>query len=62
MAITPAERMSPHGEEGTHTYEISPNGKFARHSFSNYYTPPLAEWVTLPDHKPFKEGDDMVKK
>ena len=57
-----AERMSPPGEEGTHTYEISPNGKFARHSFSNYYTPPMAEWVTLPDHKPFKEGDDMVKK
>ncbi len=59
---SPAERMSPAGEEGTHTYEISPNGKFARHSFSNYYTPPMAEWVTLPDHKPFKEGDDMVKK
>ena len=59
---SPAERMSPIGEEGTHTYEISPNGKFARHSFSNYYTPPMAEWITLPDHKPFKEGDDMVKK
>ena len=58
----PAERKSPPGEEGTHTYEISPNGKFARHSFSNYYTPPLAEWVTLPDHKPFKESDDIVKK
>jgi dipeptidyl-peptidase-4 len=58
----PAERMSPPGEEGTHTYEISPNGKFARHSFSNYYTPPLAEWITLPNHMPFKEGDDMVKK
>ena len=58
----PAERMSPQGEEGTHTYEISPNGKFARHSFSNYYTRPLAEWITLPDHKPFNEGDDIVKK
>jgi len=58
----PAERMSPPGEEGTHSYEISPNGKFARHSFSNYYTPPLTEWVTLPDHKPFKEGDDIAKK
>ena len=58
----PAERMSPPGEEGTHTYEISPNGKFARHSFSNYYTPPLTEWVTLPDHKPFKESDDITKK
>ena len=58
----PAERMSPPGQEGTHTYEISPNGKFARHVFSNYYTPPAVEWVTLPDHKPFKEADDISKK
>ncbi len=58
----PAERKSPPGEEGTHSYEISPNGKFARHSFSNYYTPTLTEWVTLPDHKPFKESDDITKK
>ncbi len=58
----PAERMSPPGQEGTHTYEISPNGKFARHAFSNYYTPTAVEWVTLPDHKPFKEADDISKK
>ena len=58
----PAERVSPPGQEGTHTYEISPNGKFARHAFSNYYTPPATEWVTLPDHKPFKEADDISKK
>ena len=58
----PAERISHPGEEGTHTYEISPNGKFARHVFSNYYTPPATEWVTLPDHKPFKEADDIAKK
>ena len=51
-----AERVSPLGEEGTHQYEISPNGKFARHSFSNYYTRPLNEWVILPDHKPFQAG------
>ncbi len=56
------ERVSPAVEEGTHQYEISPNGKFARHSFSNYYTRPLNEWVTLPDHKPFKAEDDITKK
>jgi dipeptidyl-peptidase 4 len=58
----PAERISPPGAEGTHTYEISPNGKYARHNFSNYYTPPLTEWVTLPDHQPFKPEDDILKK
>jgi len=57
-----AERVSPIGEEGSHQYEISPNGKFARHSFSNYYTRPMNEWVTLPDHKPFKAEDDISKK
>jgi len=57
-----AERVSPTGEEGSHQYEISPNGKFARHSFSNYYTRPLNEWVTLPDHKPFRAEDDITKK
>jgi dipeptidyl-peptidase-4 len=56
------ERVSPAGEEGTHSYEIAPNNKFARHSFSNYYTSPLNEWVTLPDHKPFKPEDDISKK
>ena len=52
----------PAGEEGTHIYEISPNSQFARHSFSNYYTSSLTEWVTLPDHKPFKAEDDIRKK
>lgn len=56
------ERVSPAIEEGTHDYEISPNSKFALHSFSNYYTSPLEEWVTLPDHKPFKAEDDISKK
>ncbi|RZM08336.1 MAG: S9 family peptidase, partial [Pedobacter sp.] len=56
------ERVSPAVEEGTHDYEISPNGKFARHNFSNYYTENLAEWVTLPDHKPFKKEEDITKK
>lgn len=55
-------KVSPADQEGTHQYEISPNGQFARHSFSNYYTSPLTEWVTLPDHKPFKDADDISKK
>jgi dipeptidyl-peptidase-4 len=59
---SPALRISPDTEDGSHSYEISPNGKFARHGFSNYYTPPLSEWVTLPDHKPFNPEDDISKK
>lgn len=56
------ELVSPVNEEGTHGYEIAPSGKFARHTFSNYYTPPMTEWVYLPDHKPFNEKDDISKK
>jgi dipeptidyl-peptidase-4 len=57
-----AERVSPAIEEGTHEYQISPNGKYAYHSFSNYYTPPATEWVSLPSHQPLNEKDDISKK
>jgi dipeptidyl-peptidase-4 len=30
---------------------MSPNSKFAVHQFSNYYTPHVKEWISLPDHK-----------
>ncbi|SDE53734.1 dipeptidyl-peptidase-4 [Mucilaginibacter pineti] len=46
-----AERVSPADEPGTHSYDISPNGKVALHNFSNSYTPPQSEVVSLPEHK-----------
>ncbi|WP_184544217.1 S9 family peptidase [Mucilaginibacter sp. FT3.2] len=46
-----AERISPANEPGTHGYDISPNGKVALHNFSNSYTPPASEVVSLPEHK-----------
>lgn len=36
---------------GTHDYNISPNGKYAFHSFQNSYTKPAKELITLPQHK-----------
>ena len=45
-----AERLSPLNQNGTHAYYVSPTGKFAQHAFSNYYTPPAREWISLPDH------------
>ncbi|HLX92014.1 MAG TPA: DPP IV N-terminal domain-containing protein, partial [Puia sp.] len=44
------ERLSPINQIGTHSYIISSSGKFSFHSFSNYYTPGAAEWISLPDH------------
>jgi dipeptidyl-peptidase-4 len=46
-----AERVTPLDEQGTNEYEISTNGKVALHNFSNSYTPPQNEVISLPDHK-----------
>ncbi len=51
--------------KGRHDYNISPNGKYATHSFSNYNTPTVREWITLPDNKPIdasKSIASMIKK
>jgi dipeptidyl-peptidase 4 len=46
-----AEQVSPASQQGTHNYRVSPDAKFAFHTFSNYYTQPANEWITLADHK-----------
>lgn len=45
------ERLTPADLPGTHSYEMSPNGKVAIHSFANSYTASASEIVSLPDHK-----------
>lgn len=49
------EKLSPKDENGSHSYDISPTGKFAMHSFSNANTYPISEWISLPDHKTLGE-------
>ena len=55
-----AELLSPVNQLGTHTYNVSPAGNFAYHSFSNHYTPSSSDWVSLPAHKPIEQ--DAVNK
>ena len=55
-----ATLLSPANQEGTHDYKISPGAKYALHSFSNYYTPDLREWITLADHNGVN-GDNKIK-
>lgn len=45
-----AQRVTPDNQPGTHNYEIAPGAQYARHQFSNYYTPNTTEWVRLPGH------------
>jgi dipeptidyl-peptidase-4 len=57
-----AERVTPAALEGTNNYQITPNGLFATHSFSNYYTSPLSETISLPDHKSINDAESILKK
>jgi dipeptidyl-peptidase-4 len=56
-----AERVTPANEPGTHDYDLSPDGQYAIHKFSNYYTQPSAEWISLPAHQklPVSPGINM---
>ena len=55
-----AIRVTPANQPGTHSYTLSPNAIFAKHSFSNYYTPNVTEWVKLNTHQPI-DGDKVNK-
>ena len=44
------ERVSPAGADGWHTYDISPDGRWAFHTFSNFDTPDSTDLVRLPTH------------
>ncbi len=48
---TGPERVSPGNEPGTHSYEFSPDGRFAVHTYSTYDTPPRIQLVELPSHR-----------
>ncbi len=45
------KRVTPKEQSGTHTYDFSPDARWAIHSWSTFDTPPLVELVELPDHR-----------
>jgi dipeptidyl-peptidase-4 len=56
------EMVTPEGLSGTHDYNISPKGKFAQHTFSNIYTSPVVELISLPKHKAVNEKESITTK
>ncbi len=42
--------MTPANEVGSHRYNVSPDAKWAIHSWSTFDTPPVTELVSLPGH------------
>ncbi|WP_269236439.1 S9 family peptidase [Flavobacterium flavigenum] len=48
-------KMSPGEQVGTHNYTLTPDAKYAQHSFSNHKNQQVTEWISLQDHKTIKE-------
>ena len=46
------ERVTPSILPGTHSYSISPNGIFARHTYTSVTVPRLTEWMNLSTGNP----------
>ena len=55
------KRLSPADEAGQHRYNISPNGRWAVHAFSNAATPPVIDMVALPNHKSIRMIEDNAQ-
>ncbi|MDP4657549.1 MAG: S9 family peptidase [Algoriphagus sp.] len=57
-----AERVTPTDLPGTHSYVISPSGKYGMHQFSNSFTRPASEWISLPKHQPLDPSQSIASK
>lgn len=57
-----AERVTPVDLPGTHSYVISPSGKYGMHQFSNSYTRPASEWISLPKHQALDPSQSIASK
>jgi dipeptidyl-peptidase-4 len=44
------ERVTPAGQPGAHHYEISPDHRWAFHTYSTLDTPPTTDLIRLPEH------------
>jgi dipeptidyl-peptidase-4 len=52
------ERLTPVNEPGTHEYDISPNGGYALHTYSNANMGEKQDWVSLPGHQTLATSGD----
>ena len=52
------ERVTPSSQPGTHRYDVSPNGRMAFHTYSQFERPPVTEVIELPSHKPVRALTD----
>lgn len=55
------ERVTPDDQPGSHSYNISPDGKWAIHTWSAFDQPPITELVRLPGHEVVRVFEDNEK-
>ncbi|MBT8399967.1 MAG: S9 family peptidase, partial [Rhodothermia bacterium] len=57
------ERLTPNDQPGDHEYEISPDARWAIHTYSSFENPPVIDLVRLPDHSRVRvlEGNDRLR-
>jgi dipeptidyl-peptidase 4 len=54
------ELLSQPELNGVHDYSFSADGKYASHTFSNHFTQPAREFITIPGHKPLTEKESII--
>jgi dipeptidyl-peptidase-4 len=55
------EQLSPEKQAGWHEYDVSPDAKWAVHTFSNFATPPVVGLVKLGDNSTVRTFTDNAK-
>ncbi|MFT5143591.1 MAG: dipeptidyl-peptidase-4 [Rhodothermales bacterium] len=55
------ERLSPQDQPGQHSYQVSPNGLWAIHTYSSTERAPIIDLVSLPDHRVVRTFVDNVR-
>jgi dipeptidyl-peptidase 4 len=57
---TGLKRLSPAKQRGSHSYSISPDAKWAVHTFSSIHSPPVTQLIKLSTHEPVRTLEDNV--
>jgi dipeptidyl-peptidase-4 len=55
------QRVTADGAQGSHDYQLSPDGHWAIHTYSTFDTPPVIDLVQLPDYKVVRILEDNTK-
>ena len=55
------ERVTPIDQPGTHSYDVSPDGTYAFHTYSRFDVPPVIDLVRLPGHETVRVLEDNAE-